>query len=303
MYIFPKKDIIPIIVPQICFRDKFNEINSYIEMNPSLFIDENGHVTILVRAVNYKKFHDKQFKLYHQTKSISIYYILNGTMNGSDKLDIENFDCNLLEYNYNLPTFFSYWLGIEDIRFIDANTILTIIPELNEKGNPSIFKAELLNNKISAFTSCKPNKTEKNWLPYFDTTNNDNKVIYSLNPFVIKSIETDDREELQINEIIKDKLKDYHGSTNGIILDENENERLFLIHVNKERTYHRWLMFNIKTKNVSVSDEFVFFKNSYIEFNCSLCKYNNRIFTSIGLNDDKAFIIEVCYEDITRSFQ
>ena len=29
MIIFPKKDIIPIIIPQIYFKDKYNDINSY----------------------------------------------------------------------------------------------------------------------------------------------------------------------------------------------------------------------------------------------------------------------------------
>ncbi len=34
MIIFPKKDIIPIIVSQVFFQDKYNNINSFVEMNP-----------------------------------------------------------------------------------------------------------------------------------------------------------------------------------------------------------------------------------------------------------------------------
>lgn len=296
MLLFPKKDIIPIIVPQICFVDKNNDINNYVEMNPSMFIDESGNVTILVRCVDYKKFCSKKFTIYNMIPN-SIYYILNGNINNNEKLDIEKFEYNLLEYTYNLPVFLSQWKGLEDIRFIDKNTILTIVPELNS-GRPAIFKAELNNKKVSNFSSCKPDHIEKNWMPYFD--NDKNKVIYSLDPFIIKSIDNEDLQEIEIKETIKNKLKGYHGSTNGIIL--SQYERLFLVHINKNRMNHRWLLFNIETNDVLVSEEFVFFKNSYIEFNCSLSIYNDRIFITMGLNDDKAYIIETCYSDIIETF-
>lgn len=306
MIIFPKKDIIPIIIPQICFNDKYNNINNYVEMNPSLFIDEKGKVQILVRCVNYKKFPEKQFTLY-ESKSNSIYYNITGNIRDSDKLDIETFEYNILKYEYNLQIFTSHWTGLEDIRFIDANNVLVIVPELNEGGNPSIFKAEINNNKMTHFCNCKPNIVEKNWMPYQDNTNNTNntnsntyKVIYSLHPFIIKSIDNDDLQEIELSETIQNKLAGYHGSTNGIFI--NKYERLFLIHVNKNITHHRWLLFNIKTNTITLSEEFVFFKNSYIEFTCSLANYNNRIFITIGVNDNKAFLIETCYTDIIELF-
>ena len=71
MIIFPKKDIIPIIIPQICFQDKYNNINNYVEMNPSLYIDADGNTKILVRCVNYKKFN----KLFNH--SITLYEIFS----------------------------------------------------------------------------------------------------------------------------------------------------------------------------------------------------------------------------------
>ena len=297
MLIFPKKDIIPIIIPQIGFIDKYQNPNNYVEMNPSLFIDENSNVTILVRCVNYKKNYKKEFTIYEKNSN-SIYYIINGKINNKEKLDIENFEYKVINYNCKLPSFPTYWKGLEDIRFIDNKNIIVIVPELNECGNPSIFKAELNKNIISNFIHCKPNIIEKNWMPYFD--NVAHKVIYSLNPFIIKSIETEDFEEIEISEPNKNKLEGYHGSTNGIIL--NKYERLFLIHINKKITNHRWLLFNVKTKFVLLSDEFIFFKNSYIEFNCSLSKYNERIFITLGVNDDKAYIIETCNDDILNIF-
>jgi hypothetical protein len=176
---------------------------------------------------------------------------------------------------------------------------LVNVPELHPGGKPAIFQAKLQDNVISDFISCKPNITsEKNWMPFLD--DNVNKVIYSLNPFIIKSIDKDDLEEIYVPEYNKKLLNGYHGSTNGIFL--NEYERLFLIHINKETTIHRWLLFNVKTKTIILSEEFVFFKNSYLEFTCSLSKYNERIFISLGVNDDKAYIIETNIEDIERIF-
>jgi hypothetical protein len=297
MKVFKKIDIIPIIIPQICYKDRYDNLNNYEEMNPSLYIDDDGTTKILVRCVNYKKFYNKNFTMY-DNKSNSIYFLLNGKINNNEKLDIENFDYKIINNNYNLPIFNSYWAGLEDIRFINSNNLLVIIPELNQDGNPSIFNAKLNDNVIENFINCYPNKIEKNWMPY--NTNNGQKVIYSLTPFKIKSIIDDDIEEIEISEKIKEKLKGYHGSTNGINI--NKFERLFLIHITRDRVYHRWLILNIITNDIKISEEFTFFKNSYIEFTCSLCKYNDRIFISVGVNDNKAYIIETCEKDINNTF-
>ena len=304
MLIFPKKNVSPIIIPELCYKDRFNNTNSYSEMNPSMFIDEDGDFIILIRCINYKKYKNKEYTIY-EDKSNSIYYIAKGKIK-NNLLDIENCDYKILEYNYNLPTFFSYWTGLEDIRFINKNTILVNVPELN--NFPSIYQAELNNNKIINFIACKPNnKIEKNWMPFIDD-NNINKVIYSIDPFIIKSIQEDDFEEINISNEIKEKLKDYHGSTNGIEFKNNYNsmrnshDRIFLIHKNEKETLHRWLIFNIETRKVIISEEFKFYKNSYIEFNCSLNRYNERFFITIGVNDNKAYIIETCYDDIINMF-
>ncbi len=297
MIIFPKKDIIPIIVPSLCYNDKYNDCNSYNEMNPSIFIDKYGNVTILIRCVNYKKYPSKQFTIYGQNSN-SIYFIANGKINDREKLNIENFEFNMINYEYNLPSYQTYWAGLEDIRFLDDKNILVNVPQLNENGNPAIFKAEIDNNLIKNFIKCQPSITEKNWMPY--NINNEYKVIYSLTPFIIKSIETEENEIIEISDSDKIILEGYHGSTNGIVL--NKYERLFLIHINKDRIIHRWLLFNIQTKSILISDEFVFFKNSYIEFTCSISNYNDRVFISVGVNDNKAYIIETNSEDIIKTF-
>jgi hypothetical protein len=290
MSLFPVVHITPIILPQLVFKDKFNSPNAYFDMNPSLYISENGSVIILVRRVNYRKYFDKQFVLYEE-KSNSIYSILRGNITDSP-LNINDFTIKTIENNYSMPIYNTYWTGVEDIRFINETNILATIPEGNPNGNPCIFHASLNDNKLHVQQMCKPNNIEKNWMPYFDNTT---KVIYSLFPFTIKSLFDDDKNIMHSDS----RLEGYHGSTNGI---EYNGSRLFLIHSNKERTYHRWILFNPSTNKLNISNEFIFFKHSSVEFTCSLSKFKKRIFISMGINDDKAFILEINSHDIDISF-
>jgi hypothetical protein len=57
-----------------------------------------------------------------------------------------------------------------------------------------------------------------------------------------------------------------------------------------------------ENKQISVSKEFVFFKYSYIEFPTNLCLFDNRIFISLGVNDIKAFIIEILINELEIFF-
>jgi hypothetical protein len=294
-----KKHIYPIIVPIKMYLDKHNEYNSFFDMNPSMHIDSNGNMKLLLRSVNYRKFYNKVFTMY-ENYSNSLYVLLSGKINNNDLLNLDDFDIQNISYNYLLPTYPTYWKGIEDIRFINSGSILAIIPECNENGNPSIFRANLDNNIIHSFISCKPNIIEKNWMPYIDEKGNE-MVIYSLNPFKIKHIETEDLREIIFPGEIMNQLENYHGSTNGIQYNSTETI-LFLIHKNAEKTYHRWLLFNYKTNEITLSKEFHFFKHSYIEFPVSLSIYNGRVFISLGINDDKAFIVETTEESIKQCF-
>jgi hypothetical protein len=136
-------------------------------------------------------------------------------------------------------------------------------------------------------------------MPFKTNIDQINKVIYSLNPFFIKSIEEEDFEKWELEESVLINLKDYHGSTNGIYYN---NYYWFLIHIKKERMYHKWIKMDYENKQISVSKEFVFFKYSYIEFPTNLCLFDNRIFISLGVNDIKAFIIEILINELEIFF-
>jgi hypothetical protein len=285
--IINKKYINPIITPLTCFIDKFYNINSLFSMNPSLFITKYGDVYILLRNINYRKFQDKQFIIYGDY-SVSTYFLLKGNIDDHKPLNLDFFTIDDVNVYYNKDTHNTYWKGIEDIRFISEDTVLVIVPELNVNGNPSIFKASFdpISSNIYSFNDCYPNYIEKNWMPYIDD-NNKEKVIYSLYPLKIKSIEEDDTKE--ICTLID--LKNYHGSSNGILY--RGNYRLFLIHRNKERVYNAFILFDPTINDIILSKPFVFFKHSFIEFACSLSMYNERIFVSLGVNDSSAYIIEL----------
>jgi predicted GH43/DUF377 family glycosyl hydrolase len=294
--ILSKTGIHPIILPQQYFKDRFQQSNAFLEMNPSMHIDEQGKVTILVRCINYRKFYNKQFTMY-EPHSQSNYKILTGTIQPNSPLDLDQCTVQDLQYHTILPTYPTYWKGMEDIRFITSNTLLVTLPECNPNGNPSIFHATLEDNQIHIIEACKPDYQEKNWMPY--PTTNGFSVIYSVDPFIIKDWKTESKTQVIISNEIASEIKGYHGSTNGIAFEQNY---LFLIHVNRERSYHRWLLFDPTKHTVQVSDEFIFFAHSYIEFPVSICQYADQIFISMGVNDDKAMIVETQITDIQSLF-
>jgi hypothetical protein len=132
-------------------------------------------------------------------------------------------------------------------------------------------------------------------MPYTDSAGR-RKAIYSLHPFRIKELEGADLETLGCD---LPELEGYHGSTNGVRY-KGGDKRLFLVHINRERTYHRWLLFGPSDQSVQVSDEFVFFQHSYIEFPLSLCDHGGKLYVSLGVNDEASYILEI---DVAPTFQ
>lgn len=283
--VIPKVAVCPILLPQKQFIDRFGNNNAYLDMNPSMHIDEDGQMTILVRRIDYQKFQDKQFILYNQYSN-SCYAKLTCQLHDQEPFHLDDFMFQELVYEYGRPTHNTYWKGPEDIRFIDKHTILATVPECNPNGQPCIFVTKLQNNILNDFKVCEPSNIEKNWMPFKDLAGI-TKVIYSICPLRIKSIETAEFQTIEHNLL---ELQEYHGSTNGIEFGEN---RLFLIHINQERTYHRWLQINLRTNALQVSEPFVFFQYSYIEFPVSLAKYKDRLFISLGVNDNNAVVVEL----------
>ena len=284
---YPIRRLIPIILPKERYTDRFGEPNALVDTNPSMFIRPDGGVTLLVRRVNYRKYADKTFSL-GSFPSQSKYVVATGNVR-----DLSRWTLEPLLIEYGIPTYRTYWSGPEDIRFLSESEIIATIPECNPSGNPAIFRARLEGSVMHSVEPCYPNETEKNWMPFTDH-NSATKVIYSVSPFRMKDVAT--AEIINCGEL--PELAGYHGSTNGV--PYMGDHRLFLIHVNRERSFHRWLLFHPSKKTVQVSDEFTFFQHSYIEFPVSLCEYAGKLYVSMGVNDEAAYILEI---DVAPRFQ
>jgi hypothetical protein len=270
---------LPLICPQRQFRDKEGSPNAYVDTNPSLFVDSEGNTTILIRQVNYRKFKDRSF-IMGEGHSVSQYHILRGNYkNGKFNLDWEaSADTHTPMQKY--PT---YWYGPEDIRFVDEHIILAIYPELSPGGNPRMVLGNLDTNKTMTFRSLlEGSDVEKNWMPF--TYQDTQLAVYSVSPLTIKPLNSFELTTLHL----APELAGYHGSTNGIPF---KGGFLFLIHKYTNKTEHRWLYLNMREKQVSFSEAFVFFRHSYIEFPCSLVELpDGKLAISMGINDDKAMI-------------
>ena len=285
---YPVKRVVPLVFPKHQYKDRFGEPNAFVDMNPSMFIRPDGQLTVLVRRVNYRKYADKQFSL-ASYPSQSKYLVATGSVT-----DLTRWHLEPLRVHYGMMTYPTYWSGPEDIRFVAENQVIATIPECNPTGNPAIFQGRLEGAVMNSVEPCYPNDIEKNWMPYTDSMGQQ-RVIYSLSPLCIKHIRTPETERVECN---LPELKGYHGSTNGIVY--MGDYRLFLVHVNRERTYHRWLLFHPSKKTVEVSDEFVFFQHSYIEFPLSLCDHGEKLYVSLGVNDEAGYILEI---DVWPTFQ
>jgi hypothetical protein len=302
----------PIICPQIVFKDRFGNHNAFTEINPAIWFDESTQTwTVLVRGINYKKLSNSSFTLYH-SPAHSLYWIAEGK-------DLNSLEFRELKFEYgNLKWYSSYWNGVEDIRFLDKDIIIACVPQLNPGGGPALFKAKINRQTqhdfaiLHSFQSLEPHeRPEKNWLPF----PGGHVVLYSCSPLILKPLETDVKQEVPCSPEVKEALQGYHGSTNGVLIRvKNSNNHpedfissetkplvkvgdswVFLVHKNNEnkRTVHRWLWISDDYLNIRVSDPFTFFKHSYIEFPCGLVYKDNSFYVSLGVNDDKGYILQV----------
>lgn len=282
------KKVIPIICPEYFYYDRFGHPNAYKQCNCSLYYNqETKDITVLVRLINYTKFSNASFVV-GGSFSDSIYYLLTGK-------SFDDLQAILVKYDWNdFPFVNTHWRGLEDIRFVNQHTLMVTCCERNDDGKPCLFLASLENNVIKLQMRMNPHVLEKNWMPFED------KVIYQVSPFIVKSLVIDDRQTLPIGENLEKLLRDYHGSTNGI---PYELGYLFLIHKNEKKSIHRWLFYDPKDHKVTVSDPFVFFQYSFYEYPyCMSRKDKDHVFVSMGVNESLNYILEISIHDIHLNY-
>ena len=272
----------PLFVPQQLFTDRQGEVNAFLETNPAAFIDDDGRMTVLVRLVNYRKFHTRAFKM-GGAFSESRYVVWRGSLQGHRF--VPDGDAEAVAWDSaDAPRAFSVWRGIEDARFLGAaDRIMATAPELNVAGGgaPRLITATLVGSTARLETLLEPSVVEKNWLPFF--VEGRAYGVYSVEPFVVKRLA--DATMATLGRCAA--LRDYHGSSNGVPW---EGGHLFLIH--RSFKEHRWLYFG--PSYYAYSEPFVFLPHSYIEFPCSLSLLpSGGLLVGLGVNDAAAFLVVV----------
>ncbi len=291
MKCFPVRNTTLLLGPQLKLKDKFGAPNAFLEMNPSFWLNDDGSYIVLLRRVNYRKFADKRFILYDRYCE-SKYLVYRGVWDMTQPFSLADASCTELDIQSTFPLQATHWYGVEDIRFISETQVLGTFPQYNPGGQPAMFLCSLEGSTLRVTNKCEPSQCEKNWMPsaMFDA------VLYSCSPLRIKAIvEEDFFYDIETPPELAKLLEGYHGSTNMI---QCRNGSLTLIHKNEDRVVHRWLWIAASGGNIILSEPFVFFPHSYIEFPLSLMWHKGRLFVSLGVNDDKACLIELSVDDM-----
>lgn len=162
-------------------------------------------------------------------------------------------------------------------------------------------KNEIHVEKLITLEGPHPEICEKNWLPFIKE--GALHLIYSYNPFIIYKPEIDftNQKLIHRNEYIADTLpydtSRFSGSAPPILFEEGY---LFVIHEvvyndQQERSYlHRFIYMDKSFKIRKMSKPFTFM-NKKIEYCCgiTLNHENNKVITTIGIEDCKAYLCEV----------
>lgn len=281
MNIIPSKDWTPLLTPQILFKDRQGESNAFLETNPALWIEPDGSAIVCVRLVNYRKYKDRSFKM-GGARSESKYHIFRGIVKDGVFIELESSNLTFLD---TLPKYPSCWTGYEDLRFLNSKQFICTAPQLSPRGVPVLALGRLEGAVATIERVLPPSEQEKNWMPF--RAGSQEFVLYSVSPLALKTLVGSDLRVLDS----APTLAGYHGSSNGIALDDGGY--LFLIHKYTDRSRHAWFLFDPMGRRYGWSAPFVFCKHSYIEFTCSISLFEGRIWVALGVNDDKAYLCSV----------
>ena len=117
--------VIPLFCPPLKFINMYGQNDCYSPTNPALWISDTGAYVLLVRAVNYRKFHDYTFTLSEPTSN-SVYMV----QRGEDVYTLLQDTAERVHVDYGAPVHRTYWRGPEDIRFLTPPSVLATVPEL-----------------------------------------------------------------------------------------------------------------------------------------------------------------------------
>jgi hypothetical protein len=253
-------------------------------------LNKNNYYLALFRTVNYVIESTGKFLYEGKLSSLTTIIKFSPSLNYTFLKPINTDNLNITKYNSDI-------IGLEDCRFIDNNLIIATSAEYNKHSIPQIVLIRLLDNfdiqSIHPLFYENEYKCEKNWIPLPNQLHTDKilKFIYSFDPFIVISIDTENNYKSSLFETIQYDLcfREIRGSTNFI--DFNDGY-LLLLHYSKNIIpriyYHRLCWFSKDFTKGKISSSF-YFESKQIEYCTGMCFTldNENLLFTYTVNDDK----------------
>jgi hypothetical protein len=259
----------------------------YRPMNMTL-LRRKEHYLSIIRAVNYIIDSTGRFMYEGNLTSLTTMVTFSPSLKQTYMKEISQ--SNVQKYNSQI-------VGLEDCRFIDSKLLIATSAEYNKYSIPQMVLVRLFDT--FDISSIHPifyeNETlcQKNWIPLPNLRHTDKilKFIYTFDPFVIISVDTDNNYKSSFHEKIDYSIsfRELRGSSTFI---EYDNGYLILLHYSKNCVpriyYHRLCWFSKDFENGKISSSF-YFESKQIEYCTGMCLTHDEknLLFSYSINDDK----------------
>lgn len=280
----------------------------YINTNPSIYND-NGRLLMNVRCVNYILHHSLKYpswsgQLQYIHKENDVRLASENYIVELDK-DLNEVSAKYVDMKLNTkPGGFNFH-GLEDGRLLrwDNKLYLSGVRRdttVNGQGRIELTEIEERDTtyeEVSRYRIEVPNTyCEKNWMPILDQPYNYMRWI---------------DEKVDINNLVIDEEKydRFRGNSHVIrykdcyigLMHSFDMTRKFFgeKHCRYENYFVMWDdNFNI----ISISEPFRMFNESYVEFTCGICMYNDDLLISFSDTDNACFLLKVNADWLVNQF-
>lgn len=292
-----------------------SKTQKYNPINPSVLVESDGTLTVLVRGVNFTSDQGTNYRSMDNDGKVRTFNLIT-KLDNDFKMD-ESSSHEMYD-NFERKFYPSWVLGLEDCRLFrnDTNETFFTATSCQTDYNHAklvICKTTELLTEITNLARLKPpdeNRVEKNWLPFFDSPSDKYLAIYGYNPVSVREIDTNTGLN---HEIITNKspfnFSTFRGSGGPINFKyRGDDGKLIIIHEvsfghDNKRTYiHRFVWLD-ETYNIKAISRSFYFIEIGIEFCSSLAikvtDEKETIIVGFGQNDEKAYLCLIDSKDVT----
>lgn len=292
-----------------------SKTQKYNPINPSVLVESDGTLTVLVRGVNFTSDQGKNYRSMDNDGKVRTFNLITKLDND---FKIDESSSHEMYDNFERKLYPAWVLGLEDCRLFRNDKDETFFTATscqtdNHHAKLVICKTTKLLTEITNLARLKPpdeHRVEKNWLPFFDSSSSKYLAIYGYNPVSIRQIDTN----TGLNwEIISNKspfnFNTFRGSGGPINFNyRGDDGKLVVIHevsfgYDNKRTYiHRFVWLD-KAYNIKAISRSFYFLKIGIEFCSSLAikvaDDRKTIIAGFGKNDEEAYLCLIDYDDVT----